>query len=134
MGVLMMSHHRRHYLEVNEKGDPEELPPALESIEPVFEKNDLMYLSLIKPLLSPIGQKSVAVFIDAGDPEQKGSQPDLLGLISQLNLKGENNPLKELLPILLSGMAGENKGGVNPVLLNTLMTMLSNRPENKQEN
>jgi hypothetical protein len=131
-GFLSMSHHHhRHRNETGEYTNPESMS---KSMFPLFEKNDLAFLSLIKPLLSPNGQKIVdLVLIFNGGPAPE-NQPDLMGLLSQLNMPGDNNNAKELLMNLLNSMNNlnpENKSNPNLAMLASLANSLS--PKNKTE-
>lgn len=130
-----MSHHRHR-----RRNEPEWTKTAdnpLKSILPSFSKNDLDFLAAIKPLLSPSGQKLVdlvLVFSGATVPE---NPPDLTDLLSQLNLPGDNNNLKELLVNLLNTANNpENKTSSNPnlAMLTTLLSTMNqkNKPEDSE--
>jgi hypothetical protein len=125
-----MSHHHHHYREP-EKNELKAPESTSKPILPMFEKTDLSILSIIKQFLSPTGQKIVDLLISISGGNDLNDIPlDIPGLISQLNIKGENNPLPELITSLMNAMAGENKGALNPVLLNALMTMSNRKKEN----
>lgn len=125
-----MSHHHRYRSEVQEQIKQPIIESEVKPDLPIFDKSDLTFLSMIKPLLSPTAQKGLASFFESCGVEFLDNQPDLLGL---LNFKTENNPLKDLLPILMNGMSGENKGTLNPLLLNTLFSMLNNNVKANNE-
>lgn len=126
----MSHHHHRHR---NEPDRNRAVENPSRSILPLFSKNDLDFLAAIKPLLSPSGQKLVdlvLVFSGATVPE---NPPDLTGLLSQLNLPGDNNNLKELLMNLLNSANNpENKtNNPNLAMLSSLLNSMNqkNKPE-----
>lgn len=124
-----MGHHSH---ESNDKNnDPQFLGSVSNSSHPFLEKNDLTYLSMLKPLLSPNGQKILSFFISFSDKETlNNSQLDLATLIAQISPRLENSPLKDLLPTLLSAAnSSESKGALNPALLSTLLSTISNKKE-----
>ncbi len=126
-----MSHHHRREPEKIESKAPE---PVSKPRFPILGKNDLLILSIIKQFLTPPGQKIVDILISInGVNDLNDLSLDIPELISQLNIKGENNPLAELITALMGPMAGENKVMSNPVLLNTLTTMLNNKNETNNE-
>lgn len=125
-----MSHH--HHRQQTEPAGLKTVEPIFKPGIPLFEKNDLTFLSLIKPLLSPNGQKLVdLILIFNGDSLQE-SLPDLTSLLSQLNINGENNSIKELLQNLLSSTNNqENKTNPNLAMLSSLINSINqeNKPE-----
>lgn len=135
--------------------DSKKEPVTLEVVEkgshPFLEKNDVTYLSMIRPLLSANAQKLVAFFIDfdntgigAGIGTNNTSAPslNLTDLMGQLS-PGQKNSIADLAPSLL-GMLSNNDskggiggiggaGGINPALLTTLLGMLNNSNNKKED-
>lgn len=95
---------------------------------PFLEKNDITFLSIINPLLSPNGQKLVSFFINFGN--QETNLPSQLNeLIGQLATK-QKNPAGEMLPSLLGMLSSpDHKNGINPAVISTLLSMFANRKE-----
>jgi hypothetical protein len=133
-----MSHHHHSRNESAGLKMAEPIPkPSFPKLNfPLFEKNDLSFISLIKPLLSPNGQKLVDLvlilngFNGGASPD---NPPDLLGLLSQLNISGENNSIKELLGNLLNATNNpENKTNPNTAMLTSLLSAL-NQKEKPEE-
>lgn len=126
-----MSHHHRHQYQ---PGEPQLEEPVSKSMTPLFDKNDLTFLALIKPLLSPNGQKIVDLALIFGGISFQDNPLDIPGLLSQLNLSGDNNNAKELLMSLLNTMNNsnpENNTDPNLAMLASLVNSLSqkNKPE-----
>lgn len=96
---------------------------------PFLEKNDVTFLSIINPLLSPNAQKLVSFFINFGNTETNTGF-NINELLNQFNSKAKPSGA-DLLPSLL-GLASNSdlKNALNPALLTTLFTMLGN---NKKE-
>jgi hypothetical protein len=96
---------------------------------PFLEKNDITFLSIIHPLLSPNGQKLVSFFINFGNQEPH-LPLQFNELITQLATKQKNNPAGEMLPSLLGMLSGpDQKNALNPAVISTLLSMLANRKE-----
>jgi hypothetical protein len=95
---------------------------------PFLEKNDITFLSIINPLLSPNGQKLVSFFINFGNQETR-LPLQLNELVSQLATK-QKNPAAEMLPTLLGMLSGpDQKNALNPAVISTLLSMFANRKE-----
>lgn len=126
-----MSHHYQETEIKSEIQTVEEIPPEI--THPFFEKNDLTFLAMIKPLLSLRGQKLIGFFLDFGESnETKSGSLDFNDLFRQFSSKNDN--LKELLPALLSlTKYSDDKSPLNPALLTTLFSML-NTKNTKKEN
>lgn len=119
-----------HYQDTIEKTDLKPVPSVEKPPHPFFEKNDLTFLSMVKPLLSPNAQKLVTFFLNFGEQDSKDNIPDLGGLFKQLTSKMDPNGGNDLLPALMSMLAGaDNKGSLNPAILTTLMSMLATKKE-----
>ena len=102
-----------------------------------FDQNDLAYLALIKPLLSPFGQKLVNYFVSLADPDSTGVTPtvDLASILNHLAPKAGagTGSINDLLPTLMQmqSAGGTEQGKINPALLSALMTMLNKKNEEK---
>lgn len=120
----MSHHHQKHYEPAGQK--PAE--PLPKPMIPLFEKNDLTFLALIKPLLSPNGQNLVDLILILGGSAFQDNPLDIPGLLSQLNLPGDNNSTKELLFTLLNSINNqENKTNPNLAMLNVLLNSLNQK-------
>ena len=122
-----MSHHNNsNNPETKEKTESISAVTAESPVHPFLSKDDMKLLSIMKPFLSTNGQKMVGFFLSFGDETPGDSSHDFSNLLRQAVNKGDAGPLQELLPVLLSSMAGNsNKGGLNPALLTTMMSMLN---------
>ncbi|HEY8464457.1 MAG TPA: hypothetical protein VIM29_10630, partial [Bacillota bacterium] len=70
------------------------------SSHPFLEKNDITFLSIVNPLLSPNAQKLVSFFINFGTDNSPAGL-NLNELLSQIGSKTKNSGA-DLLPSLLS--------------------------------
>lgn len=122
-----MSHHNsNNNLETKEKAESIPSVTAEQPVHPFLSKDDIKLLSIMKPFLSTNGQKMIGFFLSFGNETAGDSFPDLSNLLRQAMNKGDTGPLQELLPVLLSSIAGNsNKGGLNPALLTTMLSMLN---------
>lgn len=119
-----MGHHQ------NDK-EPKPVQNAEISPHPWLEKNDIVYLSMVKPLLSDKAQKLVGLLIDVGNPASIGNL-DIQSMLKGLTAKGEGNQIQEILPLLL-GMftSGTEPGKLNPALLANLLSTLNQKSTEK---
>lgn len=103
-----------------------------------LEKNDITFLSMIRPLLSPNGQKLVSFFVDfdnQGSVNTPTSSLNIGDLLSQLS-PNQKNSIAELAPSILGMLSnGDAKGsnGLNPALLTTLLSTMMNNSNTKKE-
>jgi hypothetical protein len=128
----MSHHHRQRY----ESTAPRPAEPVSKPLIPFFEKNDLAFLALIKPLLSSNAQKIVDLVLIFGGGSFQESPHDLTGLLSQLNISGETNPVRDLLFNLVNSMNNqETKTNPNLAMLTTLLNSLNqkNKPQESQD-
>ncbi len=104
------------------------------STHPFLQSNDLLYLSVTKPFLSPRGQKLVNFFLTMGDEEPE-SRFDLGGVLKQIAPKGAEQTLSDLVPTLMGMLSNVNPGSgsetdnplkINPALINSFMSVLNN--------
>ncbi|HYH02304.1 MAG TPA: hypothetical protein VEC37_04335 [Bacillota bacterium] len=103
------------------------------SDHPFLEKNDITLLSIVSPLLSTQAQKLVSFFINFGNNEPAPGL-NINELISQFTGKSKNSGTAELLPSLLNMASNSDlKNALNPALLTTLFSMLSNNNNKKEE-
>ena len=125
-----MSHHYQDPETKTELETVEEVRP--EFSHPFFEKNDLTFLAMIKPLLSHKGQKLVGFFLEFGETtETKGNPPEFVELFRQLT--GKNDAMKDLLPALLNlTRFSDDKSSFNPALLTTMLSVLSAKNNQKE--
>lgn len=126
-----MSHHYQEPETKVEVQTVEEIQP--ENSHPFFEKNDLTFLAMIKPLLSHKGQKLIGFFLEFGEAnEAKGNSFDLNELFRQFTSK--NDGMKDILPALLNlTKFSDDKSPFNPALLTTMLSVLSAK-NNLKEN
>lgn len=125
-----MSHHHHHRNESAgiKTAEPISKPSFPKLNFPLFEKNDLSFLALVKPLLSPNGQKLVDLILVLNGGFSPDNPPDLLGLLSRLNLPGENNSAKELLMNLFNNTNNqENETNPNMAMLASLLSSLNQK-------
>ena len=116
--------------------------PLEKESHPFLEKNDITYLSMIRPLLSSNAQKLVSFFVDfdnQGQSQSVSSTPsnlNLSDLMSQLS-PGQKNSIAELAPTLLGMLSNSDSkggtGGINPALLTSLLSMLNNTNNKKED-
>lgn len=124
--------HQNH--ENNELKVVENVPKEKErekNNHPFLEKNDITLLSIVSPLLSAPAQKLVSFFINFCNNEPACGL-NFNELLNQFGTKPKNSTATELLPSLLNMASGSDlKNALNPALLTTLLSMLSNN--NKKE-
>jgi hypothetical protein len=96
-----------------------------------LEQNDLSYFAMIKPLLSPFGQKLVNFFVSLGEGDSAGVTPpiDLAGIMNRFGPKAGTGSINDLLPALMQAAGGTEQGKINPAMLTALMTMLNKKNE-----
>ncbi len=127
-----MSHHHHRHSDKNQNKDSKPVESGVRPVLPLVNNSDIPLLSLIKPLLSPSGQKIVDLLIAlSGNGDTKNVSLDIQALLSQSSGLAENDSLKELLNTLSNGTGSGNNGGINPVLINTLLTLLNNKKESE---
>ncbi|HOJ77234.1 MAG TPA: hypothetical protein PLZ08_08365 [Bacillota bacterium] len=132
-----------HQHEPKRELKPVEIEKTEKNLHPFLEKNDITFLSMINPLLSPNGQKLVSFFINFGNSDSVANpvspNSNLKDLFSQLT-GGQNNAIADLAPSLLGMLSGNaagadsKGGGINPALLTTLLSsMLNNSQPSKKD-
>lgn len=123
-----MSHHR-HY----EENGVQTIENSDKNEHPFFKGNDLLYLSLVIPLLSEQGRQLISFLVNFGNPNPIRNFPDPLSLLKQMPSKLENNNVKDLLLTIVSLMSNpENKSGFNPSLLSSLLANMAAKKEESQ--
>lgn len=122
-----MSHHySSNNTETNKNTESTATTTVEQPAHPFLSKDDIKLFSLMKPLLSANGQKMVGFFLSFGNDAIGDSFPDFSNLLKQAANKSDIGPIQELLPALLTSMAGNSgKGGLNPALITTMMSMLN---------
>jgi hypothetical protein len=122
-----MAHHTP---ELPERNEIQPVMISEKAPHPFFEKNDLTYLSMIKPLLSQTGQKLISFFVNFGEEESRNNNLDFNGLLKQFTSKLDPNTTKDFLPALMTMMSGsDNKNSFNPAMLTALMSMMAAKKE-----
>ncbi|MGE5582830.1 MAG: hypothetical protein ACM3X9_09880 [Bacillota bacterium] len=123
-----MSHHR-HY----EENGVQTIENSDKNEHPFFKGNDLLYLSLVIPLLSEQGRQLISFLVNFGNPNPIRNFPDPLSLLKQMPSKLENNNVKDLLLTIVSLMSNpENKSGFNPSMLSSLLANMAAKKEESQ--
>lgn len=123
-----MSHHR-HY----EENGVQTIENSDKNEHPFFKGNDLLYLSLVIPLLSEQGRQLISFLVNFGNPNPIRNFPDPFSLLKQMPSKLENNNVKDLLLTIVSLMSNpENKSGFNPSLLSSLLANMAAKKEESQ--
>jgi len=101
------------------------------SSHPFLEKNDITFLSIVNPLLSPNAQKLVSFFINFGTDNSPAGL-NLNELLSQIGSKTKNSGA-DLLPSLLSLASNSDlKNTLSPALLTSLFSMLGNSSKKEE--
>ena len=125
-----MSHHHRRQCE---EPQPVETIPVEKSVFPLLEQNDIAVLTMMKPLFSSNGQKIIDIFITLGSGQSQGPFSDITRILSQLTPSGENNKKPDMFPQLLNLLSNpEIQNIVNPTLISSLLSMLANKKEPKE--
>ncbi len=103
---------------------------------PFLQPNDMLYLSLTKPFLSPRGQKLVNFFLSMGDETHEFPALDVMNLVKGLSSKGngEQPPLADLLPLLMNFLSNSDlTSKINPGLINSVLSAFTGSNNSKTE-
>ncbi|TCL76352.1 hypothetical protein EDC14_1002109 [Hydrogenispora ethanolica] len=97
---------------------------------PFLQPNDLLYLSVTKPFLSPRGQKMINFLLTLGDDNPDAGGFDMAALLKRIAPKGTEQTLADLVPSLMNMLSNNNSGGetplkINPALISSFISALS---------
>ena len=111
----------RHSEETNL--EPKQVIPSSENSNPFLSSNDITILTIATPFLSANGQKLISFF--TGFNQSPVTTPDFSGILSMLNTSNNNNPLRELLPVILSLTGNMDQRSFDPGLVKSLLEILN---------
>ncbi|NLW46333.1 MAG: hypothetical protein GXY86_03200 [Firmicutes bacterium] len=114
------------------KLEPKQVIPSSEDSNPFLSNNDITILTMATPFLSASGQKLISFFTAFN--QSPAPAPDFNGILNMLNTSNSNNPLRELLPIIL-GLAGNaDQRNFDPSLVKSLFEIFkTNKGTNNKE-